>query len=161
MLLIKRVFLCTETSAGVRSDTEVANYSVNSGTIPLMSKILFRANKSNDIVNYRIAEDASGNYTSLGYTMISFSNNRMPFINTASGLRIGGLSTVGYNTSDLVFQGNFIDQIYIYTSDHDIENATLKNPIILTDDWKILDEIPLGKDQLIMAEKGVECLLEL
>jgi hypothetical protein len=32
----------------------------------------------------------------------------MPFINTAGGLRIGGLSTVGYNTSDLVFQGNFI-----------------------------------------------------
>ena len=98
--------MCTETSAGVRSDTEVANYSVNSGTIPLMSKILFRANKSNDIVNYRIAEDASGNYTSLGYTMISFSNNRMPFISTTGGLRIGGLSTVGYTTSDLPFLAN-------------------------------------------------------
>ena len=40
--------------------------------------------------------------------MIDFYNNRMPFINTASGLRIGGLSTVGYNTSDLVAQFNFI-----------------------------------------------------
>ena len=39
--------------------------------------------------------------------MIDFYNNRMPFINTAGGLRIGGLSTVGYNTGDLVFQGNF------------------------------------------------------
>ena len=27
---------------------------------------------------------------------------------TAGGLRIGGLSTVGYNTGDLIFQGNFI-----------------------------------------------------
>jgi hypothetical protein len=38
--------------------------------------------------------------------MIDFNNNRMPFINTAGGLRIGGLSTVGYNTGDLVFQAN-------------------------------------------------------
>jgi len=30
----------------------------------------------------------------------------MPFINTASGLRIGGLSTVGYNTGDLIFSAN-------------------------------------------------------
>ena len=37
--------------------------------------------------------------------MIDFYNNSMPFINTAGGLRIGGLSTVGYNTGDLVFQG--------------------------------------------------------
>mgnify|MGYP006400428011 CR=1 FL=1 len=99
--LIKRAFLCTETSAGVRSDTEIDTFTVNSGTIPLMSKIQFRANKCNDIVNYRIAEDASGNYTSLGYTMISFANNRMPFVNAGGSLRIGGLSTVGYTTSDL------------------------------------------------------------
>jgi len=35
--------------------------------------------------------------------MIDFFNNRSPFIATASGLRIDGLSTVGYNTSDLKF----------------------------------------------------------
>ena len=104
--LIKRAFLCTETSAGVRSDTEIETFSVNSGTIPLMSKILFRANKSNDIVNYRLSDVESGNYSSLGYTMISFSNNRMPFISTTGGLRIGGLSTVGYTTSDLPFLAN-------------------------------------------------------
>ena len=42
-----------------------------------------------------------------GYTCIDFYNNRMPFISTAGGLRIGGLSTVGYNTSDLVLKCNF------------------------------------------------------
>jgi hypothetical protein len=47
-----------------------------------------------------------GGYDSDGYTMIDFYNNRMPFINTAGGLRIGGLSTVGYNTGDLIFKAN-------------------------------------------------------
>ena len=120
--LIRRDFLCTETTAGVRSDLEVSNIQVNSGTIPLMSNILFSANKAKDIVNYRIATPVgtqegstagasvvpmnAGLFSSAGYTMIDFNNNRMPFISTAGGLRIGGLSTVGYNTGDLVFQAN-------------------------------------------------------
>ncbi len=101
--LIRRAFLITETSAGVRSDTEISEFSVKSGTIPLMSKINYDANKMKDIVNYRIAEDFDGNWTVNGATMIDFWNNRSPFIATASGLRLDGLSTVGYGTSDLLF----------------------------------------------------------
>ena len=119
--LIRNAFVCTETSAGVRGDTEVANFQVNSGTIPLMSNIQWQANKSKDIQNYRIANSVvtqhgattmptppfdTGGYDADGYTMIDFNNNRMPFISTAGGLRIGGLSTVGYNTGDLVMQMN-------------------------------------------------------
>jgi len=120
--LIVRDFLCVETTAGVRSDTEISNFQVNSGTIPLMSNIEFDANKAKDVINYRIATPVgtqegnttgsstvpmnAGLYTSAGYTMIDFNNNRMPFISTAGGLRIGGLSTVGYNTSDLNFLAN-------------------------------------------------------
>jgi len=119
--LIVRDFLCTETSAGVRADTEVANFQVDSGTIPLMSNIQWQANKSKDIQNYRIANSVvtqqgattmttppflTGGYDSAGYTMIDFNNPTMPFIQTAGGLRIGGLSTVGYNTSDLNFLAN-------------------------------------------------------
>jgi hypothetical protein len=48
----------------------------------------------------------TGGYDSAGYTMIDFNNPSMPFIQTAGGLRIGGLSTVGYNTSDLNFLAN-------------------------------------------------------
>ena len=120
--LIRRDFLCVETTAGVRSDAEISNFQINSGTIPLMSNIQFDANKAQDVINYRIATPVgtqegnttgsstvpmnAGLYTSAGYTCIDFNNNRMPFINTAGGLRIGGLSTVGYNTGDLVFQAN-------------------------------------------------------
>jgi len=105
--LITRDFVCFETSAGVRSDTECDNLQVKSGTIPIMSNILYRANKSKDIQNYRINEIFDGNYNVNGYTMIDFNNPRAPFIQTAGGLKIGGLSTVGYNTGDLIFSGNF------------------------------------------------------
>ena len=125
--LIRRDFLRVETSSNVRADTEMTNYQVNSGTIPLMSNIYTDSQKMNNIINYRIGSGYprgvqaftsttatsetvpydNGEYVSDGYLMIDFYNNRMPFINTAGGLRIGGLSTVGYNTGDLVFQGNF------------------------------------------------------
>jgi len=125
--LIRRDFLRVETSSNVRADTEMTNYQVNSGTIPLMSNIYTDSQKMNNIINYRIGSGYprgvqaftsttatsetvpfdNGEYVSDGYYMIDFYNNRMPFISTAGGLRIGGLSTVGYNTGDLVFQGNF------------------------------------------------------
>jgi hypothetical protein len=100
--LIQRSFLCTETSAGVRSSDEVADYTVKSGQIPLMSKINFDANVNKDIMNYRTAEVWDGLALVEGYTMIDFANNRQPFIPTASGLKIDGLSSVGYNVGDLV-----------------------------------------------------------
>jgi len=126
--LIRRDFIRIEDSSNVRADAEMTNYQVNSGTIPLMSNIYVDSQKMNNIINYRIGSGYprglqaftsttstattvpydNGNYVSDGYLMLDFYNNRMPFINTASGLRIGGLSTVGYSTSDLVFQGNFI-----------------------------------------------------
>ena len=135
--LIRRDFVRVENSSNVRSDAEMTNFQVNSGTIPLMSNIYTDSQKMHNLINYRISSgyprglDGSsgagasppvfrgttsptanapydmGNYVSDGYYMIDFYNNRMPFINTASGLRIGGLSTVGYNTGDLIFQGNF------------------------------------------------------
>ena len=126
--LIRRDFLCVEDSSNVRADAEMTNYQVESGTIPLMSNIYTDSQKMNNIINYRIssafprgtgvfsgttspilnAPYDQGNYISDGYFMLDFYNNRMPFINTAGGLRIGGLSTVGYNTGDLIFKGNFI-----------------------------------------------------
>jgi len=126
--LIRRDFLRVEDSSNVRADAEMTNYEVKSGTIPLMSNIYTDTQKANNIVNYRLSSGYPrgtavfsgttspvfnapydlGNYISDGYYMIDFYNNRMPFINTASGLRIGGLSTVGYNTGDLVYSGNFI-----------------------------------------------------
>ena len=104
--LIKRSFLCTENALGARIDTSLSAYSVTSGQIPLMSKINFRANKTKDMENYRIAETVDGAWNVSGYTMVDFANNQQPFIPTASGLKIDGLSTIGYNVGDLVFVAN-------------------------------------------------------
>jgi hypothetical protein len=101
--LIVRDFLCTETSAGVRSSTEINDFTVKSGQIPLMSKIFFDANVNKDIMNYRVSEVWDGLALVEGYTCVDFANNRQPFIPTASGLKIDGLSTIGYNVGDLVF----------------------------------------------------------
>ena len=99
--LIRRSFLLVQTSASAPTDTELTSYTVQSGQIPLMSKINYRANKTKDIENYRIAENPSGFFDVLGYTVIDFANNQQPFVPTASGLKIDGLSTVGYNVGDL------------------------------------------------------------
>ncbi len=101
--LIRRDFLCTETSASVRASTEINDFSVKSGQIPIMSKIFFDANVNKDIMNYRVSEVWDGLALVEGYTMIDFANNRQPFIPTSAGLKIDGLSTVGYNVGDLVF----------------------------------------------------------
>ena len=42
-----------------------------------------------------------------------------------------------------------------------MNDAHLKNPIQLSDEWTISEEEKLGDDILIVAEKGVECLQEL
>ena len=67
----------------------------------------------------------------------------------------------GHEVLQSFSSADFIDQVYIYTASHDSVNASLKNPIHLSAEWTVMDEISLGKDQLIMAEKGVECLQEL
>ena len=100
--LIRRDFLCTETSAGARSSDEVADFTIKSGQIPLMSKIKWDANVNKDIMNYRTAEVWDGLALVEGYSMLDFANNRQPFVPTASGLKIDGLSTVGYNVGDLI-----------------------------------------------------------
>jgi hypothetical protein len=100
--LIRRDFLCTETSAGVRSSDEVEDFTIKSGQIPLMSKIKWDANVNKDIMNYRTAEVWDGLALVEGYSMLDFANNRQPFVPTASGLKIDGLSTVGYNVGDLI-----------------------------------------------------------
>ena len=56
---------------------------------------------------------------------------------------------------------NIIDQIYIYTSPETLDGANLKNPIQLSDEWSIIEEVSLEEDTLIIAKKGAECLQEL
>ena len=56
---------------------------------------------------------------------------------------------------------DLIDQICIYTSSEKLEGADLINPLELSKAWSVIDEESLGRDTLIIAEKGVKCLQEL
>ena len=58
-------------------------------------------------------------------------------------------------------EAGVIDQIFIYTAPEKLNNAQLKNPIQLSEEWSVLEQENLGEDTLIIAEKGVECLQEL
>ena len=49
-----------ETSASARSATELDDFTVKSGQIPLMSKIMYDANVNKDIMNYRVSETIDG-----------------------------------------------------------------------------------------------------
>ena len=60
-----------------------------------------------------------------------------------------------FNREDL------IDEAHIYTSINKLNNANLKNPLIINNDWNIEKEIKLGDDSLIIATRKEECLQEL
>ncbi len=104
--LIRRTFMLTSNSSAAPNDDEMADFTIKSGQIPLMSKINANTQKTLNIQNYRIAENPSGFFDVLGYYMIDFGNNRQPFVPTSSGLKIDGLSTVGYNVGDLLMTIN-------------------------------------------------------
>ena len=78
--LVRRSFLKVETSAGARTATQLDDFTIKSGQIPLMSKIKYDANVNKDIQNYRVSETIDGFTIVNGYTMIDFANNRQPFI---------------------------------------------------------------------------------
>ena len=59
------------------------------------------------------------------------------------------------------YDADLIDEIHMYTVPHELKDAKLKNPIKISEDWSVREELFLGNDQLIIAEKGVECLPEL
>ena len=54
-----------------------------------------------------------------------------------------------------------VPNYYSYRVPHELKDAKLKNPIKISEDWSVREELFLGNDQLIIAEKGVECLPEL
>ena len=57
-------------------------------------------------------------------------------------------------------QKDLIDEVYVYTSNNKLKNATLKNPLIINDTWNIKETLNLGDDNLIIATKKELCLQE-
>ena len=53
---------------------------------------------------------------------------------------------------------DLIDEVYIYTSNKKLVNATLENPLKIDDRWDVKDQKSLGADSLLVAKRKVECL---
>ena len=96
------------------------------------------------------------------YIPVEEENGKLSIKQILKSLAEEGITSVLVEGGHQVLQSfsatNFIDQIYIYTSPQNLDNASLKNPIQLSSEWIVMDELSLGKDQLIIAEKEVECL---
>jgi len=118
-------------------------------TIVLCSGIRFNRSRTNTC-QYIPVEEENGKL-SIEHSLKSLAAEGITSILVEGGQEV----LESFNSADL------IDQVYIYTAAHNLTNASLKNPIQMSDKWTVMDEISLGKDQLIMAEKGVECLQEL
>ena len=57
-------------------------------------------------------------------------------------------------------EANLIDELYIYTSNENLNDAELDNPLIIDENWDIQDEISLDDDILKIAKKKNLCLQE-
>ena len=56
---------------------------------------------------------------------------------------------------------NLIDEIFLYTAPHDLDGASLKNPLDISEDWDVRETKILGHDILTNARMKEECLQEL
>ena len=56
---------------------------------------------------------------------------------------------------------NLIDEAVVYTSETDLKDGTLKNPLMFDDNWDLMDDKSVGNDNLkIFLNRSIECLVE-
>ena len=55
---------------------------------------------------------------------------------------------------------NLVDEVYLYTSNDDLENANLENPFIIDNHWEVINEQSFINDSLKIVRKKELCLQE-
>ena len=99
------------------------------------------------------------------YLPVREENNILSPVHVLESLAKEGITSIliegGQKSLKSFLLADVIDQIFIYTAPDILNDAHLKNPIQLSDEWIISEGEKLGDDTLIIAEKGVECLQEL
>ena len=99
------------------------------------------------------------------YLPVREENNILSPIHVLESLAKEGITSIliegGQKILESFLSADVIDQIFIYTAPDILNDAHLKNPIQLSDEWIVFEEEKLGEDTLVIAEKGVECLQEL
>ena len=99
------------------------------------------------------------------YLPVKEENNKISPVHALKTLAKEGITSIliegGQEVLNSFISADVSDQIYIYTAPKKLDDAQLKNPIQLSEEWSVVYEEPLGEDTLIIAEKGMECLQEL
>ena len=99
------------------------------------------------------------------YLPVKEENNKISPVHALKTLAKEGITSIliegGQEVLNSFISANVIDQIFIYTAPKKLDDAQLKNPIQLSEEWSVIEEESLGEDTLLIAEKGVECLQEL
>jgi len=100
------------------------------------------------------------------YLPIQEKNKKLSCHNILEVLGNEGVTSIliegGYEVLNSFNIEGLIDEMYIYTSNKKIENAKLKNPISIPGNWNLTQEISLGNDKLVIAQREeLECLQEL
>ena len=133
-------------------------------TLPLSLNI-FQDKKSETIVLCSEKRFTKSRTHFCKFLPVKEENNRLSPLHMLKTLAEEGVTSVLVEGGQKVLRSfiskNLIDQMCIYTSPENLEGADLKNPLYLSDEWSVIKEESLGKDTLIIAEKGVECLQEL
>jgi len=57
-------------------------------------------------------------------------------------------------------KNDLIDELIIFTSSKNLDNANLKNPIKIDENWEVVSNVNLGQDNMINALRKIECLQE-
>ncbi len=133
-------------------------------TLPLSLKI-FNDRKADTIVLCSDKRFTQTHTHFCKYLPVKEEHNKLSPVHALKTLAKEGITSIliegGQEVLNSFISADVIDQIFIYTAPKKLDDAQLKNPIQLSEEWSVVNEEPLGEDTLIVAEKGVECLQEL
>ena len=100
------------------------------------------------------------------YIPIQESNNVLDLNNVLDVLGDQGITSIlvegGAKLIKSFIDSNLIDEIYLYTSNRKLDNATLVNPLEINEEnWTITQTKEFDNDNLIIARKKELCFQEL
>ena len=132
--------------------------------LPLTLKI-FNDNLSENIV-FCSSEKFENNETPFcKYLAIKEKENKLDLKEMLDVLACEGVATLlvegGAELIKSFFDDNLIDEVYLYTSNKPLDNATLSNPLeINNENWTITKTKQFESDELIIARKNELCFQE-
>ncbi|MBC8214665.1 MAG: bifunctional diaminohydroxyphosphoribosylaminopyrimidine deaminase/5-amino-6-(5-phosphoribosylamino)uracil reductase RibD [Candidatus Marinimicrobia bacterium] len=132
-------------------------------TLPLNLEI-FRDQKAETIVLCSAKLYHPNKTTYCRYLTIKEENNKLSPDHILLTLAKEGINSLmiegGAKLLKSFFDEDLIDEVFVYTSSQSLNNANLKNPLVLNEDWELIETRQLGQDKLKISRKKKVCLQE-